>query len=211
MRLAAGLAAAVLVAASAALAQAASEPLGSRLVGDRTLLLVAGERATVRLADDGRLTLLSVVHAEPAEAAPHGQAPPAARGSPSPLVTTPPGTVALVLGNAAGGAHLKIENGTALAFDYQAAILDGAELPARAVATSVCTVLPRLASFENWERRRLPAMLLGGFSPRQTSHVSCPEPRGPPAGLPFTPAPPATPVPETIPTNGATPTTDSEG
>jgi hypothetical protein len=201
----AGLAAAVLLAAQAASAQAASELLGSHLVGDRTLLLVAGERATVRLADDGRLTLLSVVHAEPAEAAPRGQAPPSGPGSPNPLVTTPPGTVAMVLGNAAGGARLKIENGTTLAFDYQAAMLDGAELPARAVATSVCTVLPHLASFENWERRRLPAMLLGGFASRQTSQVSCPEPRGPPAGLPFTPA---TPAPETIPANGATPTTD---
>jgi hypothetical protein len=176
-----GLAAALALTASAAGAQQAG--YSSHLVNDTTLVLVAGERATVRLESDGRLTLLSVFHALPAEATP-GQA----RGEARELVTAPPGTVAFVLGNLAAGGNLKVENATSRAFDYRAAFLDGPDWPAKALPISVCTVLPRVASFEGWERRNPPALLVGALRPRDSNQVICPAPAdssgdGPPSGL----------------------------
>jgi hypothetical protein len=43
--------------------------------------------------------------------------------------------------------------------------------------TGVCTVLPLLPSWETWPNRRVNAILLSHFTPRDTNQVVCQEPR----------------------------------
>lgn len=164
-----------------ALAAAASaEPAPtSHLEGDNVLVLAAGERVTLRLAETGKLQIDSVAPAQVYDAAP-----PSAGGRKlgpnDPLITAPSGTITLVLSQVGDAAWLKIENGTSLAFDYQAWMpkADGLE------PTSVCTVLPLLAGYEQWPGRRLPRLVLNRFTPRATNSVDCPQPTGPPPAVP---------------------------
>jgi len=165
--------------ALAAVASAQAAPT-SHVEGGDVLVLVAGERVTLRLADTGKLQIDSVIPAQVFEAAP-----PSAGGRKlgpkDPLITAPSGAVALVLGQVGDAAWLKIENGTSLAFDYEAwAPKAGGGLE----PTNVCTVLPLLAGYEQWPGRRLPRLVLNRFTPRATNSVDCPQPTGPPPAVP---------------------------
>jgi hypothetical protein len=135
----------------------------------RTLSLAAGERVVVRLGADGVLTLVSAVPATAAEAAPPtpGRPPKAAPAAPE------PGAIALTLGAEPSQSILKIDSGLSLAFDYHAALRrEGA---AASEATSVCTVLPLLASWEHWPYA-VRSITLSRFVTRKTNEVVCPEP-----------------------------------
>jgi hypothetical protein len=162
--------AAVLALALLAPVAATAQPkaAASHLVGDKAVLLAAGERVVVKLGPAGVLTLVSVRPADPAAAAPPR---PHAGG---PLVETADGTIALLLGGDAAAAMLKVDSGVSEAFDYRAAVLPSADANGHGEPIGVCTVLPLLASYENWPGRRVPFLLLSGFATRATNEVVCP-------------------------------------
>jgi hypothetical protein len=174
----------VLALAMPAAAQAPSPARVSHLADETTLLLSSGERVTVRLGPGGRLALVSVVAEDPAHALPPkpGVVKPPSAGNP--LVETPEGTVSFLMGPMGDGAILKIENGTSKAFDYQAVLLTGTDAAPVREPTGVCTVLPLLPSWETWPKRRVTAILLSHFTPRDTNQVVCQEPRKAPAAAP---------------------------
>jgi hypothetical protein len=151
---------------------AAAQAAGSRLQGESSLMLVAGERVTVRLGPQGRLTLISIQPAAAETAAPPRPGRPKPPSEGNPLVETEAGAIAAVLGSRDGTAWLRIENGTSRAFDYRADLVTGATLQ----PTAVCTVLPLLSGYESWEKRAVPAILLSHFVSRDTSEVDCPQP-----------------------------------
>jgi hypothetical protein len=162
--------AAVLALALLAPAVATAQPksAASHLVGDKAVLLAAGERVVLKLGAAGVLTLVSVTPADPAAAAPPR---PHAGG---PLVDADDGTIALLLGGDAKAAMLKIDSGIGEAFDYRAAVLPSADAAGRGETIAVCTVLPLLASYENWPGRQVRFLLLSGFATRATNEVVCP-------------------------------------
>lgn len=162
MRLAGAILALALLAPAAAAAQA------SHLVGERAVLVAAGERVVLKLAGDGRLALVSATPADPATAAP-----PKPR-SDAPLEDAPEGAIAILLGRDGDAARLKIESGVGEAFDYRAALQTGADAAGRPV--KVCTVLPLLSAYEQWPGRAAPFILLSDFKTRATNEVVCPDP-----------------------------------
>jgi hypothetical protein len=186
MRGAAAIAALALVmGTSAAAAEQTRSPAGaSHLTDETTLLLSPGERVTVRLGPDGRLTLVSVVPEDAAHALPPRPGVPKPPGVGNPLVETPEGTVSFLTGAMGDGAVLKVENGTSKAFDYQVVLLMGTDAAPVREPTGVCTVLPLLSGYETWPRRRVNAILLNHFTPRDTNQVVCQEPRKAPAAAP---------------------------
>jgi hypothetical protein len=186
MRGAAGIVALALVVGASASAAAGAEPApaASRLADETTLRLSPGERVTVRLGPGGRLTLVSVVSEDAAHALPPKPGVPKPPGAGNPLVETPDGTVSFLTGAMGDGAILKVENGTSKAFDYQAVLLMGTDAAPVREPTGVCTVLPLLASWETWPRRRVNAILLSHFTPRDTNQVVCQETRKAPAAAP---------------------------
>ena len=186
MRAAAGMVALALVTgASAAAAEPAPPPPGaSHLTDETTLLLSPGERVTVRLGSGGRLTLVSAIPEDGTHALPPKPGPVKPPGAGNPLVETPEGTVSFLAGPKGDGAILKVENGTSKAFDYQAVLLTGTDAAPVREPTGVCTVLPLLPSWETWPRRRVNAILLSHFTPRDTNQVVCQEPRKTPAAAP---------------------------
>jgi hypothetical protein len=180
-----GAAAAAVVALALAMGATAAVAAGaSHLTDETTLRLSPGERVTVRLGPAGRLTLVSVVPEDAAHALPPKPGVPKPPGAGNPLVETPDGTVSFLTGAMADGAILKVENGTSKAFDYQAVLLMGTDAAPVREPTGVCTVLPLLASWETWPRRRVNAILLSRFTPRDTNQVVCQEPRKGPATAP---------------------------
>ncbi len=153
---------------------------GSHLQGDTVLVLAAGERVTVRLAPDGKLAIANIQAANPQDAGPPkpGSRP---KNDTAPFIEAPAGTLAFTLGGDDQAGLLKVENGGALAFDYQAWIPHpGGPLE----PTSVCTVLPLLAGYEQWPKRHLSRLVLDRFTPRATNSVDCPQPSGPPPAVP---------------------------
>ncbi len=191
MRGGAWIAALVLALALPAAAQAPSPGGASHLVDETTLMLTPGERVTVRLGPGGRLTLVSVVAEDGAHASPPKPGAVRPPGAGNPLVETPAGTVSFLAGPLGDGAILKVENGASKAFDYQAVLLlAGAEAAPVREPTGVCTVLPLLPSWETWPRRRVTAILLSHFTPRDTNQVVCqetPKPRAAPRPVRATP------------------------
>jgi hypothetical protein len=138
----------------------------SHLVGDKAVLVAAGERVVLKIAVDGRLTLVS---AKPAPLA--AAAPPKPRSN-APLEDAPNGAVAVLLGADEKGALLKIDSGIDQAFDLHAEALS--QPKAAGEPLSVCTLLPLLAGYENWPGRRVPFILLSDFKTRATNEVVCP-------------------------------------
>jgi hypothetical protein len=150
--------------------------MNSHAVGEGGLLLAPGERVTLRLGPGGRVTVLSITLADPADIAPPKDAPEAAPLGRSALVKAPPGTISLVYGYFGSDTLLRVENATARGLDYAAALLVGDEPSAGGEPTSVCTVRSGLASFEFWGGRRVPALLLTRFTARPTNDAVCSRP-----------------------------------
>lgn len=149
----------------------------------RGLRLYPGERVVVRVGPGGVLDLVEARAAAPADAAPPR---PGTRAPDAPLIDTPAGTVALLLGVQGGQSFLKVESGLSLAFDYRASLRRGeVDEP-----TSVCTVLPLLAGYELWPYA-IGSMTLSGFATRTTNEVVCPQPPKPETPVPW----PSTPKP----------------
>jgi hypothetical protein len=176
------------LALAAPMAVGAAEP-ASHLDGKATVVVVPGERAILKLAPDGGLTLVAVKAARASDVLPPKPGRPKGPKEGNPLVATPEGTIEVNLVQVGDDTLLKIENGTSQAFDYQAAILNGAS---GRETTSVCTALPLLASYEQWPNRHVTALALSSFKPRATNEVVCPG-RAAAAGVPGTAARAATP------------------
>jgi hypothetical protein len=134
----------------------------------RSLTLYPGERVVVRLEAGGKLSLVS---AEPAAAT---EAEPPKPGRASDDSKDPPaGALAFTLGVVGGQTLLKIDSGLSQAMDYRARLRrDGA---ATDEPSSVCTVLPLLASFEHWPYA-VGQITLSRFATRATNEVVCPDP-----------------------------------
>lgn len=157
---------------AAALALAATAPAlaqtRSGLVDDgHGVAVYRGERAVVRPAADGRLTLVAVRPVPAASALPPK---PGVKVDDDPTADAIPGTIAIVLGGGPGDAVLKIESGLDLAFDYQATLVrepGGKPEPAK-----VCTVLPLLPGYETWPYP-VASVVLGRVRTRTTNEVVC--------------------------------------
>lgn len=153
-------------------------PRSHLVEGGRSILLYPNERAILRVGGDGRLTLLGVSYISPERLLPPRPGPrgPENRGAWS---EAPPGAIALMMGQVGADTLLKVESGIDKAFDYRAVMLLEGEGGPVQQPTSVCTVLPLLASYEQWERRHAGALVLGAFATRDTNEVVCPKPAPP--------------------------------
>ncbi|WP_374469091.1 hypothetical protein [Phenylobacterium sp.] len=165
--------AATFAAAAPAAAQAPA-PI-SRVTDAGAIQLVVGDRITVRLLEGGRPEQVSVARA-PAG----GALPPKPGSRVGDLEAAPAGTVVLTLERTADGeVFLKLLSGVSRAFDYRAVLIHETAAAGQFAGepTSVCTVLPLLASFEHWPGRpRTAGVLLTGFQFRDTNEVVCPDP-----------------------------------
>jgi hypothetical protein len=124
MRIAAILSCIILLAPPAA-AQPAPAP---EAAPTRTLSIALGETVTVRIADNGAGFIeLSRARGDAG----------AARAE---------NIVRFTFSDMGGMRMLHTENGYALAFDYRARMFAGR----RSSNTSICTVMPRIATFESW-------------------------------------------------------------
>jgi hypothetical protein len=143
---------------------ACAAPAKSAVSADgRTLTLAPGERVVARLGAHGRLALVS------AEPAPASAALPPRPGQGS-LEPSAPGALAFLLGVQGGKSTLKIDSGLDQAVDYRATLrreAKGADEPARA-----CTLLPLLASWEQWPYA-VSRLTLSGFAAKPTNEVVC--------------------------------------
>lgn len=162
------LAALALALALQAPAATAAPGFASHLAGDDGLVLAAGERVTVKLGDDNRLTLVSISAADPVQALPPRPRAP----HPADDLSPDEGALTLLMGPVADATVLKIDSGVSRAFDYRAQLLTSAADKA-GPAVAVCTVLPLLPSFEQWEHRHGGALLLNHFRLRATNEVVC--------------------------------------
>lgn len=149
-------------------APAGAPVLASKLVNDgRGVLVLRGQRAVVRVAADGSLTLVSVTSIDPASLA----VPAIVSGTkPTPevaaalKVTAEPGTMVLALGGTqATGSLLKLENGLDRHIGYRAQIVRVTNGKASAAPTSVCSVLPHIVSWEHWPEPVV-ALVAAGFA-----------------------------------------------
>jgi hypothetical protein len=158
---------------SAALALAGAAHAGARSSvspDGRAVTLFPGERVVVRGVEGGALALVSSVRADPASALPPKPGP---RGPDAPLPDgAEPGTVAMTLGGDGGRTVLKLDSGLEQAFDYRAVLRVGNGER----AGSVCTVLPLLASWEEWPYA-VASVTLSGFATRTTNEVVCDPPK----------------------------------
>jgi hypothetical protein len=151
----------------------------SHLLNDTSLLLVAGERVTVKLSPDGHLAFVSAVRAAPAGALPPKPGRRLAPGAGDPLAQVSEGAISLLMGAQGDATVLKIDNGTSKAFDYRAVLLNDIAPTSAGQPAVVCTVLPLLPGYESWPGRHAKAMLLSHFAPRDTNEVVCPQPPKP--------------------------------
>jgi hypothetical protein len=135
-----------------------------------TVTLFPGERVVVRGVEGGKLALVSAQAGDPASALPPKPGP---RGPDAPMPQgAEPGTVALTLGGHGGRTVLKLDSGLEQAFDYRAVLRVGNdERPG-----STCTVLPLLASWEEWPYA-VASVTLSGFATRPTNEVVCDPPK----------------------------------
>jgi hypothetical protein len=130
----------------------------------RSLTLTPGELVTARLEADGRLVHVLTAPA-PAKAA---LPPKPGQGDLEPDAAK--GGVSFLLGVEGGKSTLKIASGLDQALDYRATLRRGpssADEPARA-----CTVLPLLASWEQWPYA-VSRLTLSGFQAKKTNEVAC--------------------------------------
>lgn len=163
---------AALLAAAPLAATAQPAPAGrSQVWKDGSVWLWEGERLTLRFGADGKPEVVSN------EAAPAGDAQPPKPGKGG-FADPPQGAVVFVAGRVGDRLMLKIESGISKSMDYRA------ELLSRASADSVmsqpvkaCTVLPLLASYEDWPAQAATGLVLYGFTFRDTNDVVCPEPQ----------------------------------
>jgi hypothetical protein len=177
-----GLRAAVLMTvlglAAAHSAAALAEPLAERrshLLQDGTsLLLFPRERVVLSVAADGALEILSATAADPNLALPR---PGRADDATAAIREADPGTVAVLMGAVGerGATLLMIASGVSQAFDYRAAALVDPGGP-QLTPLKVCTALPLLPSYEQWENASAPAIMLTGFKARASNVVLCPDP-----------------------------------
>jgi hypothetical protein len=161
-----GLAAALLAgvstlwAASPAAAQAARSSISP---DGHSLILAPGELVYVSMTA-GRLIMLSSVPSPPGAALP----PKPGKGDLDPGRL---GAIGFLLGVAADGkSTLKIDSGLSQALDYSATLrrdAASADEPARA-----CTLLPLLASWEQWPYA-VSRLTLTGFAVKSTNEVTC--------------------------------------
>jgi hypothetical protein len=136
----------------------------------RAVTLQPGQRMVVRLALDGRVAVVSSVPADPASALPPKPGP---KSKDTPLPDgAEPGTVTLTLGDDGVQTVLKLDSGLEQAFDYRAVL----EVGGQARKGSVCTVLPLLASWEEWPYA-VASVTLSGFATRPTNEVVCDPPK----------------------------------
>lgn len=106
-------------------ARADAQPAQAAEQATERLSIAGGETVTVRIVE-GRFVVASRVSGE-------------ASGE------VPEGTLRFSMTND-GMTMLQVENGTGQAFEYRARMFRGS----RSEATSTCTVLPRIAGFEQW-------------------------------------------------------------
>ena len=93
-----------------------------------TLNIALGETVTVRIADNGA-GFIELSRARGEAGGPRAE-----------------NTVRFTFSDMGGMRMLHAENGYALAFDYRARMFVGR----RSANTSICTVMPRIATFESW-------------------------------------------------------------
>ena len=169
--------ASVLALAAATPAAAQMEPLkdprSHLLEGGKSLLLFPRERVVLSIAPDGALKILSATAADPNLALPR----PGRDDATAAIREADPGTVAVLMGAMGGGdtTLLMIASGVSQAFDYRAAWLMDAARP-KLTPLKVCTVLPLLPSYEQWENTAAPVIMLTGFKSRASNVVLCPDP-----------------------------------
>jgi hypothetical protein len=143
---------------------AAAAPTKSAVSADgRTLTLAPGERVVARLGADGRLTLVSAGSAPASAALP----PKPGQGS---LEPSAPGALVFLLGVEGGKSTLKIDSGLDQAVDYRANLRR--EAGAADEAARACTLLPLLASWEQWPYA-VSRLTLSGFAAKPTNEVVC--------------------------------------
>jgi hypothetical protein len=130
----------------------------------RTLTLAPGELVTARLGTDGRLTHVSTAPAPARDALP----PRPGRGDLVPDAAH--GTVSFLLGVESGQSTLKIASGVDKAVDYEARLRRGATTPDE--AARACTLLPLLASWEQWPYA-VSQLTLSEFQAKATNEVAC--------------------------------------
>jgi hypothetical protein len=164
--------------AAAAPAAAQAPPLTDRrshlLEGGKSLLLFPRERVVLSVARDGTLKIVAAAAADPNLALPKpGQADDATAA----IREAEPGTVAVLMGAVGRGdtTLLMIASGVSWAFDYRAAALMEAGRP-KLTPLKVCTVLPLLPSYEQWEDNAAPVIMLTGFRAKAINQVVCPDP-----------------------------------
>jgi hypothetical protein len=166
----ASLAVLLALAAPAAVAQTAAR---SHVMADGGVMVAMGERVVLRLAADGKATLVSAGPAALADAAPPKP------GSGANPVQDADNAITLVLGEQGSGVLLKVQSGLSRAFDYDADLLVAKAGGWTAEPTSVCTVLPLLAGYESWPGRHADAIVVRNFRLRETNAVTCPQPKRP--------------------------------
>ena len=129
-----------------------------------SLILAPGELVYVAMLPGGRLSLISVKPSPPEAALP----PKPGKGDLDPGRL---GAIGFILGVAADGkSTLKIDSGMSQAIDYGATLrrkAASADEPAR-----VCTLLPLLASWEQWPYA-VSRLTLTGFAVKSTNEVVC--------------------------------------
>lgn len=162
-RLMGRLTAAVLAAlvASPALAQSARSSISP---DGHSLILAPGELVYVSMLPGGRLALISAIPSPPEAALP----PKPGKGDLDPGRL---GAIGFILGVAADSkSTLKIDSGMSQAIDYAATLrrdAASADEPAHA-----CTLLPLLASWEQWPYA-VSRLTLTGFAVKSTNEVVC--------------------------------------
>jgi hypothetical protein len=130
----------------------------------RILTLIPGELVTARLGADGRLSHVSTAPAPASAALP----PRPGQGDLEP--DAPQGSISFLLGVENGQSTLKIASGLDQAVDYRASLRR--EAGAADEAARACTLLPLLASWEQWPYA-VSRLTLSGFQAKTTNEVAC--------------------------------------